>query len=409
MAHPAEQLTFFLLVPHALAWPNGSVLTVMEAPEDEVPPYALRADRPFVGRPDRWWVQLCFHQHDVAASRDDDAFFLVDSVMRRSVGLEAPKERPKGPLFGPDAHRETVVEVTTPLAGTDEAQLFSGVIRGLDALRDADRASILAAGDARTPIAPADVWPVVPWVRRSASDGRVVEGPRILVLENNQLRDRPVPDEVHGDDLARVEAALGAIQAHHPFLRWREWLLAAEEARILVRPEDAVIRLAVAVEVMLDAVLALALWEVHTPVDDAVVSLSVDLSRRIKRDFGRMFGGSWDRKREPVASWSKDLAYLRGRIVHRGHRPGTDEVEAAFAATDALHRYVVERLIERRSRYPKTVLLLVGQAGLVERDAWDGAVRRLGDDGGLMEHDWLLDYDRWRATVDEAARTAANR
>ena len=393
-------LTCFVLVPRALAWPDGTAMTVLGASEIEVPPFALRTDSPMIGPPDRWWVQIIFHQRAVAARRDDEAFDLVHAVMHERTGAATGARPPGVTLFSPDEHRETVVELTMPLPHDDEQHLEIALARGLDALRDADRATIIASDAAQTPVAPGDVWPIVPCVRRDAATGQILGLPQIIVLENNQLRDRPVPDELDEETIEGVETALGAMQARHPFMRWMEWLLAAEEARITTHPEDAILRLSIAVEVMLDAVFALSLWERGDGASEAAPALRLDLAARIKRHFSALLGGSWDRTRPPVGPWSDDLAYLRGRVVHRGHRPSSAEVAAAFSAADVLHRYIVDRVIARRSRIPKTALLLVGPQQLKQRGAWDGAVRRLGEDGGLANDDWLLSYDRWRGEVD---------
>jgi hypothetical protein len=397
VARPAL-LTYFVLPPRALPWPDGGGMTVLGAAENEVPPYALRSDEPPIGPADRWWVQLIFHQRTTETDRDDRAFALVDQVMRESGGLPALQRKVSMPAFSPDDHRETVVEITTPLAGDDPDHLREAINLGLDALRDAHRAMILAADAFQTPLAAADVWPVIPCVRRNPATGTTLGPPQLVVLEPNDLRDAPAPEELDADGRERVEAALGAMQARHPFLRWREWLLAAEEARIATRPENAVVRLAVAVEVLLDSVLALALWETGTPVGAGSEVLGKDLARRVRQHFGAMLGGGWDRSREPVASWSRDLVFLRGRILHRGHRPGASDVEAAFAAADALHRYVVSRVLARRTQIPRTALLLIGRAELERVNALDGAVRRAV--ATMDDEDWLLDYDHWRAEVD---------
>jgi hypothetical protein len=400
-------LTFFVLPPRAMAWPDGAGLTVLGAPEDLVPPHILLAKEPVIGSDQQWWVQLIFHQRTTHVSQDDDAFLIVDSVMRESAGLPDPPDRAAGPRFSPDTHRETVVEVTTPLDSDDEDELGVAVNRGLDALRDADRAWLLSSGIPESPVSPADVWPIIPTLRRRREDGSLLGPPRILVLDTNELRDRPVPEEMNESARRRFEAALSAIQAHHPFVRWQEWLAAAEEARNTARPEDAVVRLGVAVEVMLDAVLAIGLWESDTSVDDGANILARELGRRLGTEFPRLFGGSWDRTRGPLAVWRNDLAHLRGRVVHRGHRPDHAEVKKAFEAADQLHRHVVDRVIARRAHFPKTAWSLLGPTGLKEQEAWDGAVRRLGEDGGLLEDDWLLRYSRWRNQVDEVIRKDA--
>ncbi|MEA2370721.1 MAG: hypothetical protein QOH12_1115 [Solirubrobacteraceae bacterium] len=375
-------------------------MTVVGASEIEVPPFALRADSPVIGPPDRWWVQMVFHQRAVTARRDDEAFDLVHAVMQERTGATMGT-RPTGMvLFGPTNHRETVVELTMPLLEDDLPHLQVAIDRGLDALRDADRATIIASDAAQAPLAPADVWPIVPCVRRDAATGQLVDLPRIIVLENNELRDRPVPDELNAEAITRVESTLGAMQARQPFVRWREWLLAAEEARLTAHPEDAILRLSIAVEVMLDAVFALSLWERGDSPCEAAAVLRLDLGVRIKRHFSALLGGSWDRARPPVQPWSHDLAYLRGRVVHRGHRPSSAEVTAAFGAAQILHDSIVDRVVSRRSQIPKTAFLLVGPQELEQRGAWDGAVRRLGRDGGLADDDWLLSYDRWRGEAD---------
>jgi hypothetical protein len=79
-------------------------------------------------------------------------------------------------------------------------------------------------------------------------------------------------------------------------------------------------------------------------------------------------------------------------------------MQAAFEAADELHVHVIDRVVSRRSQIPRTALLLLGRGGLKQRDALEGAVQRLGADGGLMNDDWLLSYDRWRAEVDQIVR-----
>jgi hypothetical protein len=395
-------LTYFVLPPRPLPWPDGGGMTVLGAAEQEVPPYALRAAEPLIGPKDRWWVQMIFHQRPVKTDRDDRAFALVDQVMRESSGLPQPERYGSMPSFSPDGHLETIVEITTPLAAENHVQLHQAINLGLEALRDAHRAMILAAGTEQTPLAAADVWPVVPCIRRDPTTGALLGRPRIVVLEQNELLDALVPEPLDDAGRARVEAALGAIQARHPFLRWQEWLLAAQEARRATRPEDAVIRLAVAVEVLLDSVLALALWETGTPAEAGADALAKDLARRVRQHFAALFGGTWDRARDPVASWSRDLVFLRGRILHRGHRPGAADVDAAFAAADGMQRYVAERVLSRRSQIPRTALLLLGRTELERASAFDGAVRRAAE--GTGDEDWLLEYDHWRADVDSMIR-----
>jgi hypothetical protein len=387
-----------------MAWPDGTGLTVIGAPEDLVPPHIFRANEPVVGPDQRWWVQLIFHQRTTHASQDDDAFLIVDSVMRERAGFPALPDGFEGPGFSPDSHRETVVEITTPLDGEGEEELGNAVNRGLDALRDADRAWLLSTGTPESPLSPGDVWPVIPTVRRSQPNGPVLGPPKMLILDTNELRDRPVPDEMDETARLRFESALSAIQAHHPFVRWQEWLSSAEKARNGARPEDAIVRLSVAIEVMLDAVLAIGLWEARTSVSEGRDILARELGRRLSTEFPKLLGGSWDRTQEPLTSWSNDLAYLRCRVVHRGHRPDQVEVNRAFKAADQLHRHVVDRVIARRAQLPKTAWSLLGPTGLKDRDAWDGVVRRLGEDGGLVEDDWLLNYSRWRNEVDESIR-----
>lgn len=380
-------------------------MTVVGASEDEVPVHVLRADAPVVGAEGRWWVQLVFHQRSASAPRDSEAFALVDTVMRENLDVPPLPPGATLPDLSPPDHRETVVQVTTPLETDDEEGLQQAVARGLDALRDADRAAIIALGEVRSPLAPADVWPMVPSVRRSdADDSRIVSGPRMIVLENNTRRHPVAPPEMDQEATDRVESALSAIQARHPFLRWREWLTSAHEARVLTRPEDAIVRLAIAQEVMLDAVLGLALWETGRPPAEASEIFASSLSRRLTRTLPDLLGGAWDRSRGALGEWNSDLAYLRGRVVHRGHRPDPSETEAAFRAAERLHEHVVTRVTARRSRFPHAAWLLVGPKELERRQAWDGAVRALGDGETLADDDWLLAYDRWRAEVDRLVR-----
>lgn len=299
------------------------------------------------------------------------------------------------------AHRETVVEITTPLARDDPIARLEALTRGLDALRDAHRAVILAGHAADLPLAPGDLHPLVPMVLRRATGREPIGLPQMSVLPNEPW-DVPLAPELDEDASGEVEASLSAIQARHPFVRYGEWLIAAKHARAKQYPEDAVLRAAIAMEAMLDAVLALALWESGVEPKAAAEVLAADLKSRLRRHFAPLLGGSWNLHQEgALREWAEGMAALRGRIVHRGHRPGGAEVERAFAAAEAMEGHVGERLLARRAKLPHTATLFFGVPALRRLGAFDGAVRRLWEaESAGDEDDWLREYDHWRRATD---------
>ena len=171
---------------------------------------------------------------------------------------------------------------------------------------------------------------------------------------------------------------------------------------------NAVIHAALASEIVLDSILALLLWEeqLHAPTIDAAVAAFDEsrggLATRVRREYAPRLGGNWDpEKRGPVQAWARDLARLRGRVVHRGYRPTEAEAEAALSASNGLLDFIKGRLAVKARNHPRTALLVLGEPGLRRLGGWKAAEAYLAASQHSPD-DWFRDYAAWRSKVDAA-------
>ena len=80
-------------------------------------------------------------------------------------------------------------------------------------------------------------------------------------------------------------------------------------------------------------------------------------------------GGNWDSSRptSPVGAWRQNVAQLRNRIIHLGHRPTEKNAFGSIEGLAALELHLMDRLAARSNVYPRAALMLVGKEGLERR------------------------------------------
>lgn len=80
-------------------------------------------------------------------------------------------------------------------------------------------------------------------------------------------------------------------------------------------------------------------------------------------------GGDWtSRERDKlVGAWRHDVARLRNRVIHFGHRPSEGDAVASVDGLATLEKHVLDRLAARSNVYPRASLLLAGKEGLERR------------------------------------------
>ncbi|WP_140394458.1 hypothetical protein [Streptomyces recifensis] len=403
-------LTFFVALPVPCPLQHGSVVSrLLEETLRGWEDIEVRAtDGSFPldeNQRNRNFVSLKFWQLKETVDVADSLHGLLQ-VVHEVTGLgEAPEERV--PL-SQDTYR-TVVEMVTAQNGDTLSDMDSALreafARCFSVLYDVYSLSRLAKRDNITPHVGAEQAGVVFWFGRFAGEEYGNERGGTFWLSP------PVhyPDEVM--DEKEFEQLLTMLQRV-----WNGSPLELVMGRSLVASQymdqqgdyaNAVIHAALASEILLDSLLGLLLWEEQIEAPDFQAALIVfdeskngGLASRIKREYGPRLGGNWNPAANgPVRRWSEDLAYMRGRVVHRGYRPSRAEAEKAIAASDKLLEFVKARLALRAERYPRTCLMILGEPGLRRIGGWKWARKFLES---TEEHplSWFSGYSTWRDTVD---------
>lgn len=168
----------------------------------------------------------------------------------------------------------------------------------------------------------------------------------------------------------------------------------------------AVLKSAAAAEVLLKHLAAMLIWEVTVrhgggqKTDWASQSTLFPLNRKpsdlIGSVLSQALSGGWDSnsRTRPIGAWRFDIAQVRNRVIHRGHRPSAEEAHTAVEALDALRQFVGQRLAARAKQFPRTFYLVNG------RPACPASVLKVLDDpaeGGIRNA-----YLQWIATNDTA-------
>lgn len=216
---------------------------------------------------------------------------------------------------------------------------------------------------------------------------------------------QPVDQETHN----AINHFVGRLGVHDPFVLAAEHL---HDGRRSFQTEGdtaaSALNYAMASEILLDGLLGHLLWEEDVErgspdLDRAAAELSRDLARRVRSSFHHRLGGDWSTTGSgPIASWRRDVAHLRGRIVHRGYRPSLAESDSCSRAAVQLFTFVKERLAERMLTYPRTTFVLLQGEGLRRRGLWPRFEPWARAHEG--EPDYGLWYSQWRDAVDGKLR-----
>lgn len=160
---------------------------------------------------------------------------------------------------------------------------------------------------------------------------------------------------------------------------------------------QAVVLAVTAIEVLVDWLLSLVLWEKGTPPAEAASSFDEGkLLRRLTTDLPSLLGGNWSTSAiGPVADWHRDAYLLRHRIVHGGRDASRPGATAALRSTHNLERHAMDRLCDRRTSYPRVVLMTVAEQGLRRRGFWSGKIRRFSENEARVEGNWAASFHSW--------------
>ena len=225
--------------------------------------------------------------------------------------------------------------------------------------------------------------------------------PSLMRLDHYNVT-QPVGPAIDDELSFRMMDLAHAQVRRYPFFVWRERMLEAERAFYLDGSFTTTVVLAqTAAEVFLDGLLSLLLWEENvTPQDAAAFFTTGTAVSRTNRMYHNRLGGRWSTLGVgAIATWYRDTAMLRHRVVHTGFEPSRTQARNALDAARKLQNFAFDRLIDRRNRYKRTTLMTVGVEGLQARDLWRGAIAKFFRDEGPNEPDWRDAFASWQAAL----------
>lgn len=212
------------------------------------------------------------------------------------------------------------------------------------------------------------------------------------------------PPDLSDEQLRDLNCALFQLSGHSPF---RSYVDLRREAMVQRRVDGngrlAVVCLAAAGEVFLDTLLQLMLWEERVEPSDAAVIF--DRAKRhqyrVMTQFPDRLKGAWDPNGAgAVGDYFRNLVSVRHRVVHVGHNPSADELDAAWHSLFELEHFIGDRLAAPGvfKRFPRTAMLFLGERGVRRRNRWAKWFERLVHDD--REPNWAETFSRWRALLD---------
>lgn len=401
----------FFVLPEPISLPDGYQV-VMSAGEEGSSEF----------RPDDPEVSLIFHQVTTPHGRTTAAVEAQMTATRKAAGLPAQSE--DRPSLDLDIEW-TVVEALTPwdspdpIPGTDlqhpahwtpRTDIFN---RCLFAARQVVRAYRQAT---ETPYGlPTYVRAISPVLVYSADGVRetavineqrffvvrptqdVWDGPSLMLLDHANLADPSSGRDFDDNIEMRFWHWYSEEARGNPLNLWRErWIEARRAHELLGEEGQAVILANTSCEVMLDTILALLMWEEGVAVEDAASAFEEGkVLRRITQGLSPRLRGSWSTERGAVGSWYRSSYQLRHRVVHGGYSPSIREASDALEAAVGLQRFVMNRIAERRTVYPRATLMTIGEEGLHRRNLWSGQIKRFALEVAPTEPNWRSSYTAW--------------
>ncbi|HUD05490.1 MAG TPA: hypothetical protein VMR18_01015 [Candidatus Saccharimonadales bacterium] len=170
---------------------------------------------------------------------------------------------------------------------------------------------------------------------------------------------------------------------------------------------DAVLKAAVAAEVLLKHTAWMLTWEVSEEEKANTSSTAATFDpfkakpgRLIGNVLARRLGGDWSSRDEakPIGAWRSHIARRRNAVIHTGYRPNEAEVQQTVEALHRLEQHVLDRLAVRAAVYPQTAIGLFFACSL--------------QNGSLLEIEgaghWYAEGDEWQRMATAIVEFMAN-
>lgn len=141
-----------------------------------------------------------------------------------------------------------------------------------------------------------------------------------------------------------------------------------------------------AIEIYLDIVLQLMMWEEGMSPEEAnyllnevkvcgcencTAKISTTLDRTKSGLYKSRLGGSWDIYKDPLMKRWQAARYIRNAAVHSGQEPSVSDTKDIHRTLDEIVAWIIDLLCTSLSIYPVTTFALAGRIGLEKRDRWD--------------------------------------
>jgi hypothetical protein len=398
-------ITFYIPLPAPVSTSLEFILTLdLGKPAPELHGLTLRVTEDGSGLPEpgNRFVSVRLIQTEIPA----EIFGMAAESLRRVVKdqypqLEALAEADRTDVDDTESMQAaTVAECVTSLREDVDDPVSDAFDHCVDAAHDLSRAYRMFTRHAIPVTTFSTVPPVVFYVLRTITPPGETEHELGFFFAHARLPYGIGVEEMSGEDTERMIEYFSAMRRGHPGIPYLELRIEsrlAHERHGTYRQSVALVH--TAVEVLLDTVLGLMLWEEGVDAEKAASQVfSGYVSARVKREFHPRLGGNWQTEgRGAVAQYLRLLAPLRHRTVHLGYSPTGAESAEALRIAGAMEDHLSERLLAKKHLYRTTVCLFFGDRRLRERGEMSRTLRRHLETSDLDT--WLADYNDWHASL----------
>lgn len=234
----------------------------------------------------------------------------------------------------------------------------------------------------------------------------VVAGPTLM--EHTNIAGAEVTDPAAQQKLYEQSSFWGhGLKVGNPALLAREQLIVAQ--RLLDHDGDyaaVTVAAATAVEVMIDSLLSVLMWEehLHDPGAPSAVQAAVSFGEgksaaRATSELPPRLGGDWSGPKSHWQRWRSGGATLRNRVVHGGYQPTRAEAQGMVDLAHAFQRFTYDRLTVKAKTYPRSTLMLVARSGLERRGRYNGDIKRFDENEAPLEPSWSEGFSAWHSEL----------
>lgn len=411
-------VVFFISLPAPVGLPDGAIYSFIDVetrvPELEGVHIAQRPEAPAVESGGEMLCSLRFWQELITDPLEDmgidAAFRLVKRILPSLLPDDEPAEtdaEARERLAHDVGAYITVVEAVTPVTASDpdpDSDAFTDAFeRCFEQIDQTISAYRLYARQPVPRLTREQLPPIIPFATRPLLSAEGWHGLSLFFLHLNVGAVRP--EELDEAELETFNLYLETVSRGHPLALYSEKSLDAETAlKKEGRFGDAVVHAQTSIEILLDALLALLVWEEGKTPDEAAAEEFQDagFQKRVRTHFHTRLGGDWRTEGGDVLTrWAEHVAAMRHRVVHAGYRPTREEARLAVAVAGEVEKFVRHRVIDRRNTYPRTALLMLGRPGLERAGVWAGRIQRFAERAD-SEPPWIESFASWRGEMDDA-------